>query len=120
MYTGIQFNDTLPMLATATAIFVVKPGGGKEYITTPVGRNITLECSIINASNLAWTIDGLVLFSHDSEVSGFTLHQRTTASTGEMTSTLMVNGATRSNRIRICCHTDGFQQCCINLIAYGN
>lgn len=106
----------------ATAPFVVKPGGGKEYATTPVGRNATLQCSVINAANLVWLINGLVLLSPDSQLSNLTLHQNGPAitSTGEMTSILTVNGAIENNTIRICCQTDRFQQCCTNLIIYGN
>ena len=104
------------------AKFVVKPGGGKEHITTPAGRNATLQCSVINTSDLLWIINGFALLSSDSQLSNLTLHRSGPAivSTGEMTSILTVNGAIKNNIIRICCQTDEFQQCCTNLIIYGN
>ena len=111
------------LLRTVNATFVVKPGGGEEYIIIPVGRNATLECSAINASMLGWTIGGFDPSFHDSELSGFTLYQcgPMIASTGELTSTVTVNGAVRNDGIEICCQiTAPPQQCCINLIIYGN
>ena len=77
---------------SATATFVVKPGGGEEYITTPVRRNATLQCSAINASSIAWITDGFVSNLFYSEQLGLTLHQSgpIRASTGELTSTLTV------------------------------
>ena len=101
---------------------MVKPGGGEEYITTPVGRSATLQCSIINASVLLWRINGFDPLSHDSEVSGFTLHQDgpIIASTGELTSTLTVNGNIGNKGIEICCQTERLQECCMYLTIYGN
>ena len=111
----------LPIYA-ATATFMVKPGGGEEYITTPVGKNATLECSAINTTMLRWTVNTFDPNFLDSELSGLILHQSgpITASTGEMTSTLIVNGTVQRDRIDICCQITGPQQCCTNLIIYGN
>ena len=65
---------TLAMINGSMLLSVVKPGGGKEHVTTPVGRNVTLQCSIINAANLVWLINGLVLLYPDSQLSNLTLH----------------------------------------------
>ena len=101
---------------------MVKPGEGKEYVTTPAGRNATLECSAINTTTLRWTVNTFDPNFFDSELSGLILHQSgpITASTGEMTSTLTVNGTNQNNGIEICCQITGPQQCCTNLIIYGN
>ena len=102
----------------------MKPGGGEEYVTTPVGRNATLECSAINSSILDWTVDGFDPQLFDSKQSTLTLHQgepillRT--SMGELTSTLTVSGTVQREGIEICCQIIGPQRCCTNLIIYGN
>ena len=101
---------------------MVKPGGGEECVTTPVGRNATLKCSVINTLVLFWRINDFDPLSHDSDISGFTLHQSgpTRALSGKVTSTMTVNGEIQNNGIEICCQTERLQECCINLIIYGN
>ena len=100
---------------------MVKSGRGAEFIYKPVAKNTTLQCSVINASNLLWIINGFVLISRDNKLSDLILHQSGPANTsmGELTSMLIVNGAIGNNRIRTCCQTDGLHQCCTNLIS-GN
>ena len=112
-------NDSLTFAATAT--FVVKPGRGKEFIYTAVSRNTTLECTVFNTSMLGWLIDRFDPRFHDNDFSGFTAYQSgpTIATTGELTSTLTVNGAVGNSGIEICCQTLGPQECCTNLIIYG-
>ena len=89
-------------------LFFVSPGGGKDFVYSPVNVNATIHCTV-NNTNLVWEVDGLAL---DSNVQGPQLHARglfqseTTSLDGVAESSVIVFGNQElNNNTKICCQS---------------
>ena len=86
-------------------VFLVAPGDGEEFVYSPIGVNITLQCAVNNA-RLVWIIDNSLLF----EVQGSILDSRriflneTYTSDGVTISSITIFANREvNNNTRICC-----------------
>ena len=103
----------------------MRPGGGEEFVYSPVDFNATLHCAV-NNNNLVWTVDGLAM---DSPVQRPRLNSRgifqsgpTISSNGLTSSSVTVFGSRElNNNTRICCQSFEFElkENCTILIVYG-
>ena len=108
-------------------IFLESPGGGEDFVYSPVDVNATFYCAV-NSSNVLWVVN---MLAFDSNLQRQTLHSRQIFQTEPVTSS---DGVTRSsvtvfgnlaviNNSRICCQSQlenkEFVAQCTTLILYG-
>ena len=108
-------------------IFLESPGGGENFVYSPVDVNATFNCAVNNI-HIVWVVNMLVF---DSPTNTRTLHSRQIFQTESVTSS---DGVTRSsltvfgnlavhNNSKICCqsqfeNSESVTQC-TTLILYG-
>ena len=105
-------------------LFLVRPGGGEQFVYSPVDVNATLHCAV-NSTFLTWDVDG---FSFDNAFERHILNSRgvfqitfTTEDLSNSTLTVYCD-IDVNNNIRICCETnEGLmrRESCTTLIIYG-
>ena len=105
-------------------IFLVSPGGGRDYTYSPVGVNATLECKVRNNDLLTWEVDKLRFGSQSTILNERGIFQsEQTASSEYLSSVLLVHGNTAENNgSKICCETlvrKSIADICTTLIIYG-
>ena len=104
---------------------MVRPGGGEEFVYSPVNVNATLHCAV-NNTNLEWEVDGLAFDSdvQRSQLNSKGIFQRgpIVSPGGVISSSVIVFGSRESNNnTRICCQSfvNEFKENCTTLIVYG-
>ena len=108
-------------------IFLESPGGGENFVYSPVYVNAIFNC-VVNNTHILWVVDTLAF---DSPTNRRTLHSRQIFQTEPVTSS---DGVTRSsvtvlgnlavnNNSRLCCQSqlDNIEAVtqCTTLILYG-
>ena len=107
-------------------MFIERPGGGEDFVYSPVDVNATFHCAV-NNTILFWDIDMLFF---DNAIHGGILNSREIFQSEQVTSS---DGVTRSNvtvfgslmdnnNTRICCQSlvgNEVYQNCTTLILYG-
>ena len=90
----------------AESIFLISPGGGRDYTYSPVGVNATLECKVRNDDLIIlWEVGDLLFGSHSTKLNERGIYQSGMAPSSEgLTSILVVFGnITDNNGSKICC-----------------
>ena len=108
-------------------MFIERPGGGKDFVYSPVNVNATFHCAV-NNTNPFWFID---MFLLDNAFHGQILNSReifqseqVTSSDGVIRSSVTVFGSLMvNNDTRICCQllkeNNEIGERCTTLILYG-
>ena len=104
-------------------IFLVSPGGGRDYTYSPVGVNATLECTV-SSNDLSWEIDKLRFESYNSILNerGIFQSEQTASSEGLSSVLLVLGNITENNGSKVCCETlvrRSLVDICTTLIFYG-
>ena len=104
-------------------IFLVSPGGGRDYTYSPVGVNATLECTV-SSNDLSWEVDNLHFEGYSTILNKRGIYQsEQTASSEGLSSVLLVLGnMTVNNGSEVCCQTlvrRSLADICTTLIIYG-
>ena len=105
--------------------FIVPPGGGRDYIYSPVGMNATLECRV-SINYLSWEVDGFHFEIYSAILNERGIYQPQSeqiASSEGLSSILLVLGdITENNGTKVCCETlvrRSLADICTTLIFYG-
>ena len=108
------------------SIFLVSPGGGRDYTYSPVGMNATLECRVSNADLIIlWEVDDLLFGCHSTTLNERGIYQSGMVKSSEgVISILVVFGNTEENNgSNVCCLSlvqRLLVENCTTLILYGN
>ena len=107
-------------------IFLVSPGGGREYTYSPVGVNATLECTVSsNGQRLSWIVDNFHFEIYSTllnERGIYQLQSEQIASSKGLSSVLLVIGNITENDTKVCCEAlvrRSLAYICTTLIIYG-
>ena len=104
-------------------IFLMSPGGGRNYTYSPVGENATLDCKVAS-NDLSWEVDDLHFESYSIVLNERGIYQsEQTASSDGLSSVLLVHGnMTENNATKVCCETlvrRSLVDICTTLIFFG-
>ena len=108
------------------SIFLVSPGGGRDYTYSPVGMNATLECRVSNDDLIIlWEVDDLLFGCHSTTLNERGIYQSSMVKSSEgVISILVVFGNTAENNgSNVCCLSPVGRllvENCTTLILYGN
>ena len=103
-------------------IFLVSPGGGRDYTYSPAGVNATLECTV-SSNDLSWEIDKLRFESYNSILNERGIFQSKQTASTDLSSVLLVFGnMAENNGSKVCCETlvrRSLVDICTTRIIYG-
>ena len=102
--------------------FLVRPGGGEDFVYSPVGVNATLHCAV-NVSHLVWTVDDFNFAEFCRLLNSRGIFQSKMAFNGILSSNITIAGyIDTNNNTRVCCRSlveEQFNQSCTTLVIYG-
>ena len=110
----------------AESIFLISPGGGRNYTYSPVGVNATLECKVRNDGLIIlWEVGDQLFESHSTKLNERGIYQSGMVPSSEgLASILVVFGnITDNNGSKVCCLLlEGRMliENCTTIILYGN
>ena len=106
-------------------IVLVSPGGGRDYIYSPIGENATLECTV-SSDDLSWEVDDLHFESYSTILNERGIiqsaNEQTTSSEGLSSVLLVLGNMAENNDSKVCCLTlvrRSLADICTTLIIYG-
>ena len=103
--------------------FLVRPGGGEDFVYSPVGVNATLHCAV-NVSHLVWTVDDFNFAEFCRLLNSRGIFQSKMAFNGILSSNITIAGyIDTNNNTRVCCRSlveeQLINQSCTTLVIYG-
>ena len=102
--------------------FLAIPGGGEDFVYSPVGVIATLHCAV-NVSHLVWKVDDFNFAEFGPLLNLRGIFQIKMAFKGILSSNITIAGhIDTNNNTRVCCRSlveEQFNQSCTTLVIYG-